>query len=73
MTDLDDEIKTFSNLVSLNLCGNFIENFDSTLLSRNLRSLELQANRVKSIDGFVDDLPASLLYLGLARNMLKDG
>lgn len=73
MTDLDEGITEFQKLVTLNLCGNYIENLDTKLIPPSIRTIELQANRIRSVEGFVEDLSQDLLYLGLARNLLKDG
>lgn len=73
MTDLDEGLSEFQKLVTLNLCGNFIENLDAKFIPPSVRTIELQANRIRSVEGFVENLSPDLLYLGLARNLLKDG
>ncbi|XP_075991486.1 uncharacterized protein LOC142986750 [Anticarsia gemmatalis] len=71
MTELDQGILEFKRLVSLNLCGNYIKDIDPDLIPQTLRSLELQANHIIDISAFAEFLPQDLLYLGLARNLLK--
>lgn len=73
MTDLDEGLMEFQNLVSLNLSGNFIEKLDTKLVPASVRSIELQANGIRKVEGFVENLSPDLLYLGLARNLLNDG
>lgn len=72
MTHLDNGIAKFPNLVSLNLCGNYIAALDINALPPDLRILELQANRISNLESFCN-LPQYLLYLGLARNLLTNG
>lgn len=73
MTELDEGLLEFKNLVNLNLCGNCLDTIDGTLLPPGIRSLELQANRISDIGICVEHLPFDLLYLGLARNLLRNG
>lgn len=73
MTELDSGLLEFHDLVNLNLCGNCLSNIDGKLLPPGLRSLELQANRISDIAMFVEHLPIDLIYLGLARNLLRNG
>ncbi|XP_045458709.1 uncharacterized protein LOC123669120 [Melitaea cinxia] len=70
MTELDDSLKEFQNLSTLNLCGNHIAEFDPHVLPRGLIILELQNNRISNLDIFVEKLPSNLICLGLARNLL---
>ncbi|XP_053625801.1 uncharacterized protein LOC128683833 isoform X2 [Plodia interpunctella] len=72
MTELDNGLKKFKNLITLTLCGNYISDIDATCLPSSLRTLELQANRIKSVHSFAEHLPNDLLYLGLSRNLLND-
>lgn len=73
MTDLDEGLAEFQKLVTLSLCGNFIESLDPKFIPPSVRTIELQSNRIRCVDGFVEDLSPDLLYLGIARNLLKDG
>lgn len=73
MTELDDSLKEFQNLSTLNLCGNHIAEFDPHVLPRGLIILELQNNRISNLDIFVEKLPSNLICLGLARNLLYNG
>ncbi|KAG6443996.1 hypothetical protein O3G_MSEX003177 [Manduca sexta] len=70
MTHLDSGLTEFKNLVTLNLCGNFIEHIDCGFMPSNLRILELQANRISNVVLFAQYLPRDLIYLGLSRNLL---
>ncbi|KAJ0181675.1 hypothetical protein K1T71_002397 [Dendrolimus kikuchii] len=72
MTSLDDGINEFQNLVTLILCGNYINELDATLIPPGVRSLELQANALTDLNHFAEHLPVNLLYLGLSRNLLTD-
>ncbi|XP_063839264.1 uncharacterized protein LOC135088346 [Ostrinia nubilalis] len=72
MTELDSGLLDFQNLVNLNLCGNYLSEVDGKLLPPGIRSLELQANRIRDVGTFVEFLPFDLLYLGLARNFLEN-
>ncbi|XP_059059227.1 uncharacterized protein LOC131852575 isoform X2 [Achroia grisella] len=72
ITDLDNGLSDFKNLVTLNLCGNFLSNLDSSCIPRGVRILELQANCIRNIETFSEFLPFNLSYLGLARNLLDD-
>lgn len=72
MTCLDNGIRKFPNLVSLNLCGNYIAALETYFLPTDLRILELQANRISNLKCFYN-LPQNLSYLGLARNLLANG
>ncbi|XP_049887737.1 uncharacterized protein LOC126381994 isoform X2 [Pectinophora gossypiella] len=69
MTDLDRGVKKYPKLVTLNLCGNYISNVDGEMLAKGIRLLEMQANRIATLEN-VRELPQDLLYLGLAKNML---
>ncbi|XP_026324540.1 uncharacterized protein LOC113233601 [Hyposmocoma kahamanoa] len=71
ITHLDNSIAKFPFLVTLNLCGNYIDALDTFFLPRNLRILELQANRISNLESFYN-LPENLLYLGLAKNLLAN-
>lgn len=73
MTELDETLLEYTNLITLNLCGNYICNFNAKFVGSSLRFLELQANSITSINDFVEDLPMELLYLGLGRNLLCTG
>ncbi|KOB65186.1 Uncharacterized protein OBRU01_23103 [Operophtera brumata] len=70
--DLDEGLMEFQKLVTLNLCGNFIENIDATFVPASVRAIELQANRIRSVEAFVENLSPDVLYFGLARNLLND-
>lgn len=73
MTELDAKLTEFKKLVNLNLCGNYIVDLDATLIPRSVKSIELQANGIKSVKAFAEHLPQELLYMGLARNFLDSG
>ncbi|XP_063376049.1 uncharacterized protein LOC134663574 [Cydia fagiglandana] len=72
ITDLDSSLSEFTKLVTLNLCGNYIGDIDTTFLPRGLKLLELQANRISRTETFAEHLPPTLLYLGLAKNLLTN-
>ncbi|XP_045768015.1 uncharacterized protein LOC123869206 isoform X1 [Maniola jurtina] len=69
MTELDDGLKDYQNLATVNLCGNFISDVDASVLPEGLRMLELKANRINYVS-FAEHLPHNLIYLGLSRNFL---
>nr|XP_034829213.1 uncharacterized protein LOC117986482 [Maniola hyperantus] len=69
MTELDNGLKEYQNLATLNLCGNFISDVDASVLPEGLRMLELKANRINYIP-FAEHMPPNLIYLGLSRNLL---
>ncbi|XP_052746171.1 uncharacterized protein LOC112058285 [Bicyclus anynana] len=71
MTELDEELKKYKNLLTLNLCGNFISDVNANFLPGELKMLELRANRINSVT-FAKHLPHSLVYLGLSRNFLSN-
>ncbi|CAH2066291.1 unnamed protein product, partial [Iphiclides podalirius] len=70
MTTLDKGITGFRKLVRVNLCGNFLNEIDSTFIPRGLRVLELQNNMIENVETIATNLPSGLLYLGLAKNIL---
>ncbi|XP_063529827.1 uncharacterized protein LOC134741029 [Cydia strobilella] len=72
ITELDSGLSEFTKLVTLNLCGNYIGDIDPAFLPPGLKLLELQANRISSTETFAEHLPPTLLYLGLARNLLTN-
>ncbi|XP_026757456.2 uncharacterized protein LOC113517096 isoform X1 [Galleria mellonella] len=72
LTELDSGLLEFQKLVTLNLCGNFLNDFDSSCIPRGVKILELQANCIRNIKTFSEYLPSNLSYLGLARNLLND-
>ncbi|XP_041971359.1 uncharacterized protein LOC121727544 [Aricia agestis] len=72
MTILDEELRRFKNLSILNLGANIISDFNSEVLPRNLKMLELQSNAMRKIDGLAKNAPESLTYLGLSGNLLTD-
>ncbi|KAJ2944588.1 hypothetical protein O0L34_g3941 [Tuta absoluta] len=71
MTNLDTGLLEFKKLVTLSLCGNYIDQIDCVMLPQGLACLELQANRISNLDSFVN-LPPHLYYLGLSRNILTE-
>ncbi|KAI5635414.1 hypothetical protein NE865_11883 [Phthorimaea operculella] len=71
MTYLDAGLMKFKNLTTLVLCGNYIDQLDCDQLPKGLRVLELQANRVSSLDSFVN-LPPHMHYVGLSKNILTE-
>ncbi|KAM3962734.1 uncharacterized protein ACR2FA_003115 [Aphomia sociella] len=72
ITNLDNGLLEFQKLVTLNLCGNFLDDLDSNCIPPGVKILELQANRIKNIESFSEYLPYNLSYLGLARNFIDD-
>ncbi|XP_060801362.1 uncharacterized protein LOC106142986 [Amyelois transitella] len=72
MTELDGKLAKYENLMSLSLCGNFIGDIVAAYIPPSLKILELQANRIKSVESFAEHLPFDLLYMGLSRNLLND-
>lgn len=73
MTELDIGLTEFKKLVTLVLGGNFIKDFNARRVPPSVRMIELQGNRIEYIVDFADYLPAELLYLGLGRNLLRNG
>ncbi|XP_072936598.1 uncharacterized protein [Epargyreus clarus] len=71
MTNVDESLNELKQLITLNLCGNYIKQIDSKFIPPGLRFLELQANRIANVEGFIEYLPVDLLYLGLGRNFLS--
>ncbi|XP_063618012.1 uncharacterized protein LOC134790929 [Cydia splendana] len=72
ITNLDSSLTEFTKLVTLNLCGNYIGDIDTAFLPPGLKLLELQANRISRTETFAEHLPPTLLYLGLAKNLLTN-
>ncbi|XP_063358653.1 uncharacterized protein LOC134648113 [Cydia amplana] len=72
ITELDSGLSEFTKLVTLNLCGNYIGDIDAAFLPPGLKLLELQANRISRTETFAEHLPPTLLYLGLAKNLLTN-
>ncbi|CAH0404662.1 unnamed protein product [Chilo suppressalis] len=72
MTEIDESLLEYKNVVSLSLCGNFLSNLNGQLIPTGVKTLELQFNRMSNLEAFVEYLPTELLYLGLARNLLTN-
>lgn len=73
ITKLDCSLRDYKNLVTLTLCLNYLKDIDATVIPEGVRILELQANRISSVEVFAKDLPTNLLYLGLSRNFISNG
>ncbi|XP_028034090.1 uncharacterized protein LOC114245955 [Bombyx mandarina] len=72
ITKLDCSLRDYKNLVTLTLCLNYLKDIDATVIPEGVRILELQANRISSVELFAKDLPTNLLYLGLSRNFISN-
>ncbi|XP_021205565.1 uncharacterized protein LOC101743892 isoform X2 [Bombyx mori] len=72
ITKLDCSLRDYKNLVTLTLCLNYLKDIDATVIPEGVRILELQANRISSVEVFAKDLPTNLLYLGLSRNFISN-
>ncbi|CAK1549705.1 unnamed protein product [Leptosia nina] len=72
MTELDDQLQEFQNIVILNLTCNYIDKIEASFMPCGLKLLELQANRISDVVHFAEKLPSDMTYLGLSRNLLNN-
>lgn len=70
---MDDSLTGLNNLKLLNLSGNWIKYITGTQLPRNLGILEMFSNEVSSVRSLCENLPETLLHIGLGRNHISDG
>lgn len=70
---MDKGVRKLVNLKVLNVSGNRIKFLPGEYLPRGLVLLEMKANMIQDLKELANDLPETVLHIGLNHNRLDDG